>query len=77
MAGRVAEIRRETGVLPLHFPRRGAAVCIWNGGEGEIPRADASAGEIHGVSSGFLLPDGQPLSYSAGGAADAGGRDLG
>ena len=60
----MAEIRRETGVLPRDFPRGGAAVRVRRGGEGEIPGIDALAGEVHRLPGDFLLPDGQPLSHS-------------
>ena len=76
MAGRAAKIRRETGVLPRDFPRRGPAFCFRDRGEGEIPGADAAPGEIHGLSSDFLLFDGQPLSYSLGSAANGGRRAI-
>ena len=68
----MAEIRRETGVLSRDFTGGGPAVCVWSGGEGKVSSADASPREIHRVSGDFLLPDGQPLSYSSGGAADVG-----
>ena len=77
LAGRVAEIRREAGVLPRDLAGGGPAVCVGGGGEGEIPDVDAFAGEIHGVPGYFLLPDGQSLPYSPGGAADGGERAFG
>ncbi len=73
MVGWVAEVRWETGFLPRDFTGRGSAVRVGCGGEGEIPRVDALAGEIHGLSGGVLLPDGQSLPYPAGGSADGGG----
>jgi hypothetical protein len=55
MAGRLEEVRRETGVLPRDLPRRGPAIRVRDGGEGEVPRADATPGEIHGLSEVALL----------------------
>jgi hypothetical protein len=49
----VEEIGREAGVLPCDLPRRGAAVRVRAGGEGEIPGVDALAGEIHRLPNGF------------------------
>ena len=70
----MAEIGREAGVLPCDFPCRGPAVRVRDGGEGEIPGADAVPGEVHGLSSGFLLLDVQPLPPVVGSSADGGGR---
>ena len=70
MAGGVAEIRWETGVLPRDFTGGGPAVRVRGGREGEIPGIDALAGEIHGLPGGFLLSDVQSLPSPAGGAAD-------
>src|SRR6476620_8253417 len=64
LVGRVAEIRWETGVLSRDFARGGSAICIRGGGEGEIPGADAFAGEIHGLPRGVLLSDVQSLPSS-------------
>lgn len=77
LAGGVAEIRGETGVLPRDFPCRGPAVRVRAGGEGEIPGVDALAREVHGLSGGFLLSDVQSFPYSVGSAADGGGRTFG
>ena len=57
MAGGMAEIHWEAGVLPRDFAGRGPAVRVRAGGEGEIPGVDALAGEVHRLPSGFLLPD--------------------
>ena len=77
MAGRVAEIRRETGVLPRDFPRRGPTVCIGAAGKRKIPGVDALAGEIYRLPGGFLLPDVQPLPSPAGSSANGGGQAYG
>ncbi len=61
MTGWVAEIGAEAGFLPRHLTSGGAAVCVWAGGEGEIPHDDADAGGIRWVPGGFLLLDVQPL----------------
>ena len=68
MARGVAEVGEQAGVLSLHQPCGGPALCARDGGEGEIPCLDADAGEVHRLSGGFLLPDGQsfpPASRSA------------
>ena len=77
LVGRVAEIRRETGVLSRDFARGGSAICIRGGGEGEIPRANALAGEIYGLPSCVLLSDVQSLPSSIGGSAHGGERAFG
>ena len=74
MARGMAERCWETGVVPCVFTGGGSAVRAGDGGKGEIPSLDAHAGQFHGVSGAFLLPDGQPLPYPAGGSADGGKR---
>ena len=58
MVGGMAESCWETGVVSRAFTGGGSAVCAGDGGKGEIPGLDAHAGEFHGVSGAFLLPDG-------------------
>ena len=70
MASGMAEGCWETGAVSCAFAGGGSAVCAGDGGKREIPDFDAHAGKLHGVSGAFLLPDGQPFSYFAGGASD-------
>ena len=70
----MAEFRRETGVLPREFARRGPSIRFRGGGEGEISGIDALEGEIYWLQGGFLLSDVQPLPYPDGGSTDGGRR---
>ena len=72
MASRVAEVRRETAVLPRDLAGRGPAIRVWGGGEGKVQGLDALAGEIYGMTGGFLLPHVQPLPSPSGNTADVG-----
>ncbi len=73
----MAEICRETGVLPCDLASGGPAVCVRRGGKGEIPGVDALAGAIHGLPGGFVLSDVQSLPSAVGSPADGGGRAFG
>ena len=77
MVGRVAAICGEAGFLPPHLAGGGTEVCLWPGGKGKIPHADADAGKIHRLPGGVLLPDVQSLSSLARSPADGGGGYFG
>ena len=66
------KVRQETEFLPCVVTGGRAEVCVWAGGEGKIPRLDAHDGEVHGLPSGFLLSNVQPLPFTVGSSADGG-----